>query len=124
MIAAQISLLIGILFLGFFIFISHLFLLLASLLFLTLLAPLLAIFSHAITLRFQNSKKPHSIAIICILCVPLLIWIIEVISFTLPYLYTPPAITKENYKYYNRCVAFVKSQSEYEDYNTPQKLGA
>lgn len=115
MIAAQISLLIGILFLGFFIFIRHLFLLVASLLFLTLFAPLLAIFSRAIALRFQNSKKLRSRLLICILSVPLLIWVTEVISFTVPYLYTPPALTKENYKYYSRCVAFIKSQNEHED---------
>ena len=115
MIAAQVSLLIGILFLGIFIFFRHLFLLLTSLLFLTLLAPLLAIFSYAITLRVQSSKKLRSIVLICILSVPLLVWTMKIISFTLPYLYTPPAITRDNYKFYSHCIAFVKSQNEHKD---------
>lgn len=115
MIAAQISLLTGILALGFFILFRHLFLSLISVLFLTLIAPLLAILSHATTLGLENSKRRRSIVLICVFSIPLLIWIMSIIKFTLPYLYTPPAITTENYKFYHRCVAFVKSQNEHED---------
>jgi len=115
-IAAQISLLIGVLALGFFIFFQHLLLSSISVLCLTLIAPLLAILSYATTLRLQNSKKRRSsIVLICVLSVPLLIWIVNVFGFSIPYLYTPPAITGENYKFYSRCIAFLKSQNEHED---------
>jgi hypothetical protein len=115
MIAAQISLLIGILFLGLFVYFRLILLFLISFLCLTLIAPLLAILSRATTLGLENSKRRRSIVLICILSIPLLIWIASVIKFTLPYLYTPPAITTENYKFYRRCVAFVKSQNKHED---------
>lgn len=115
MIAAQISLLIGILLLGSFFYFRRSLLFSISLVCLTLVAPLLAILSRAVTLGLENSRKLRSIVLICVLSVPLLIWIMEAISFTVPYLYTPPAITRENYKFYNRCIAFVKNQSEYED---------
>lgn len=115
MIAAQISLLIGVLALGPFIFFRHLLLSSISVLCLTLIAPSLAILSYATIFGLNNSKRRRSISLICILSIPLLIWIVSVIKFTLPYLYTPPAISTENYKLYRRCVAFVKSQSEYKD---------
>lgn len=116
MIAAKASLLFGILALGFFLYFKHMSLFSISLLFLTLIAPLLAILSCATTLSLQNSKERHSsIVLICVLCVPLLVGIVGVIAFSLPYLYTPPAITTENYKFYISCVEFVKKQNEHED---------
>jgi len=116
MIAAQNSLLISILFLGSFFYFRRSLLFSISLVCLTLVAPLLVILSRATTFSLQNSKKRRSsIVLICILCVPFLIGIMAVITFMLPYLYTPFAITRENYKFYNRCIAFVKNQSEHED---------
>ncbi|MHC4118523.1 MAG: hypothetical protein ACYSWO_13570 [Planctomycetota bacterium] len=115
MIAAQISLLIGILFLGSFIYFRLIPLFAISVSCLTLFAPLLAILSRLTTLGLRNSKERRSsIVFVCVLSVPLLIWIVSALRFSIPYLYTPAAITGENYKFYSRCVAFVKSQDDHE----------
>lgn len=116
MITAQVSLLIGIMLLVSFFFFRLILLFRISFLLLALAAPLSAILSRATTFGLQNSKERlSSIALICVLNIPLLTGMIYVIAFTLPYLYTPPAINGENYKFYSRCVAFVRSQNKHED---------
>ncbi|TKJ36021.1 MAG: hypothetical protein CEE38_13530 [Planctomycetes bacterium B3_Pla] len=116
MIAAKASLLCGVLVLGSFLFLRNIFLFSISFLLMSLAAPLLAILSHATTLSLKNSEeKRSSVVRICVLTVPLLVGILYVIGYSIPYLYTLRAITAGNYKFYKSCVEFATSHSEQED---------
>ncbi len=116
MIAAQVSLLCGVLVLGSFFFLRLKLLFCISFLLLSSVAPLLAILSYVTTLRLKDlEEKRSSVVRILILTVPLLAGILSVIGYSLPYLYTPRAITPTNYKFYTSCVEFATSHGDQED---------
>lgn len=115
-IAAQTSLLLGVLVLCLFIYFRCIWLFSIAFFCLTLIAPSLAILSYATSLRFQSLKeKRFSLLRICVLIVPFLVGIMGVFRFLLPYLYTPCAITADNYKFYKSCVEFATNYNQQED---------
>ncbi|MCP4259576.1 MAG: hypothetical protein GY774_19005 [Planctomycetes bacterium] len=118
MIAAQVSLLCGVLVLVSFLCLRLRLLVCISFLLLSLVAPLLAILSYVTTLRLNDlEEKCSSVVRILILTVPLLVVILGVTSYSLPYLYTPPALTRKNIEFYKRCVEFARSHAEHQEFD-------
>ncbi len=118
MIAAQVSLLCGVLVFVSFLCLRLKLLFYISFLLLSSVAPLLAILSYVTTLRLKDSKEKRSLVVrIVILSIPLLVVILGVTSYSLPYLYTPPALTRKNIEFYQRCVDFARSHAEHQEFD-------
>jgi len=80
-----------------------------------LLTPLgvaIAIVTYAVS--FGRVSKLGRISII-VLTVLFMMMLPEWLSRTLPYVYTPPALTSDRLSTYNQCIQFVKEHDEYKD---------
>ncbi len=87
----------------------------AVLLFPTLASLLLIIINVAALRHKQLDNRLFVVKFICLLAMPLVLLSPTVLSFTLRYVYTPPAIMPENLKVYNECIRFVREYGEYKN---------
>lgn len=79
---------------------------------LTPLAVAIAIVTY--TVSFGRGSKLGRISIL-VLIVLFMMMLPEWLSRTLPYVYTPPALTSDRLLTYNKCIQFVKDHDEYKD---------
>ena len=79
---------------------------------LTPLAVAIAIVTYAVS--FGHGSKLGRISIL-VFIVLFMMMLPEWLSRTLPYVYTPPALTSDRLLTYNKCIQFVKEHNEYKD---------
>jgi hypothetical protein len=80
------------------------------------LTPGLGIIASLLSLRKKSMLgRLLAIASILILAIPIAICFPVVLEPTLPFIYTPPAITQESLKVYKACIKFVESHQDYGD---------
>lgn len=79
-------------------------------------APVLGIIANVTSFR---RKKPlgkfFAVILILFLIAVLTIGGKRLLTNTLPYIYTPPALTQSNLAVYNKCIEFAKNHNEYKD---------
>jgi hypothetical protein len=81
--------------------------------FLFVLSPGLGIIASLLSLRKKSLLgRLLAIALILILAIPIAIHVPVLLEPTLPFIYTPPAITQESLTVYKECIKFVKSHQE------------
>jgi len=56
-----------------------------------------------------------AIVLLFVLIMPLMMGCRNILVWSLPYVYTPPAITSENLTVYNECIGFVRKYDEYKN---------
>ncbi len=84
--------------------------------FLFVLSPGLGIIASLLSFRKKSLLgRLLAIALILILPIPIAIHVPVVLEPTLPFIYTPPAITQESLRVYKECIKLVKSHQEHGD---------
>jgi len=82
--------------------------------FLFIAFPVLGIISNIISFcRKSSIGRLWSIAVILLLILFLTMYVPPALNATLPYIYTPPALTRENITIYNKCIKFLKKHEQY-----------
>jgi hypothetical protein len=85
--------------------------------FLFITFPVLGIISNIISFcRKPSTGRLWSIAVILFLILFLMMYVPPALDATLPYIYTPPALTRANITIYNKCIKFLKEHEQHKTF--------
>jgi hypothetical protein len=88
----------------------------ASFVLVFLIGPALGIIGIIVSFRDKTLLgRFFAIVLFFILIIPLLMGCRNILVWSLPHIYTPPALTLGNLKVYNECIGFVRKHDEYKN---------